>query len=149
MARIDWVKYRLENWALWKERESKGGLGYAKHSSFLNEVHSDRYRESIIPIDDVDASLTNTAVESLRQGQTHLYMTLQHIYINDLGIRKTAQVMCKVESTIKGYLDQADHALSQWFKARAEQAQRQRSSTQWAGAVLPGRLSSHTAGVLD
>lgn len=125
MARIEWVRHRLENWALWKERESKGGLGFASQSSFLNEAATtDRYRESRIPVDEVDASLTNTAVESLRPTRPHLYMTLQHIYIQGIGIKQTARIMAKNESTIKANLDQADHALSEWFGERAELAKR-------------------------
>ena len=123
--RIEWVKQRLENWALWKENESKGGLGYATQSSFLNEGSlTDRYRESAIPVDEIDASLTNTAVESLRPTRPHLYMTLQHIYIKGVGIKETARRMARAESTIKVNLDQADHALSAWFGERSERLKR-------------------------
>jgi hypothetical protein len=118
MARIEWVKHRLENWALWKDREGRGGLGYATSSVLLAEA-IDRYREAVLPIDDVDASVTNTAVESLRNGKSHLYMTLQLIYVAGVGVRESARRMGKAESTIKANLDQADHALSQWFGERS------------------------------
>jgi hypothetical protein len=123
MARIEWVKHRLDNWAMWKDRQSKGGLGYATRSVLLSEA-VDRYRESIIPVDDVDAELTNSAVESLRSGRSHLYMTLQYIYVQGIGIRETARRMQRVESTIKANLDQADHALSAWFGERQESLKR-------------------------
>jgi hypothetical protein len=45
-------------------------------------------------------------------------MTLYLIYIEGAGIRGAARYMCKAESTIKANLDQADHALSQWFTER-------------------------------
>ena len=122
MSRIEWVKHRLENWALWKDRENRGGLGYAKQSSFLREASSDRYRESQIPIDDIDASVTNSAVESLRSTRYHLYQTLHCIYIKGIGIKQTARVMFRGESTISANLDAADHALSQWFGERSEKA---------------------------
>lgn len=118
MARIEWVRHRLNNWALWKERESRGGLGFASQSVLLSEP-TGGYRESTMPIDDIDASVTNTAVESLRLPRAHLYMTLQHIYIKGLGIKETARRMARAESTIKANLDQADHALSEWFGERA------------------------------
>lgn len=125
MARIDWVKYRLNNWALWKEREASGGLGFYTQSAFLNEVAtSDRYRESIIPVDDVDASITNEAVESLKPERSHLYQTLQHIYPKGLGIKETARRLGRVESTIKAQLEQADRVLSDWFGERAEKRKR-------------------------
>jgi hypothetical protein len=119
MARIEWVKTYLENWARWKDRESSGSLGFASQSSFLREPTSG-YREAIIPIDDCDASVTNEAVESLRPGRSHLYETLYNIYIHDTGIRGAAHASGKAESTIKAQLDQADHAISAWFSDRAE-----------------------------
>ena len=129
MARIDWIQTKLKNWANWKVREQSGGSGWSSQSSFLREAISSGYRESVIPVDDIDAALTNTAVESLRAGQSHLHMTLQLIYIGPpreapLGIRETARRMARAESTIKANLDQADHALAQWFRDRSERQQR-------------------------
>lgn len=126
MARIEWVKHRLDNWALWKEKESRGGLGYATQSVLLSEP-VDRSRDIVIPIDETDAMLTNTAVESLRNGNGQLYLVLQCIYIAGIGVRETARKMGRAESTVKENLDRADHAIRQWFgeradKQRAEQA---------------------------
>lgn len=116
--RIEWVKLRLNNWALWKAREAGGGLGFATQASFLREVDSSRYRESIIPIDECDASVTNEAVESLKVPRPHLYACLQAIYVKDTGIKGAAQRLGKAESTIKAQLAQADAALATWFNER-------------------------------
>lgn len=118
MARIEWVKQRLDNWALWKAKEDAGGLGFPGQSAFLREDHSG-YREAIIPIDDCDASVTNDAVESLKPARAHLYECLRLIYLADTGIRGAAQRLGRAESTIKAQLDQADHALSAWFADRS------------------------------
>ncbi len=126
MARIEWVKQRLENWALWKVRERSGGLGFASRSSFLREVDSSRYREAIVPVDEVDAALTEQAVEALKLGHGHLHKTLHCIYVDGIGIKGTARVMARAESTIKAQLDQADHLLKRWFDTRAEQQARAR-----------------------
>ncbi|MFZ3141158.1 hypothetical protein [Polaromonas sp.] len=126
MARIEWVRQRLHNWALYKEHESRGGLGFATQSVLLSESSSG-YRESIVPVDDVDAALTNQAVESLRPAREHLYLTLHCIYIRDMGIKGTARHTCKAESTVHSHLDQADIALSAWFGERA--AAKKRSLT--------------------
>jgi hypothetical protein len=133
MARIEWVKLRLENWALWKERESKGGLGYATQSVLLTD-RVDRYREIPVPVDETDAALTNTAVESLRPTRPHLYDRLYLIYIKGIGIREAARRQGCAESTIKASLDQADHALSIWFRER--QAERKTGG----GAPEPASL---------
>lgn len=120
MARIEWVKQRLDNWALWKAREAGGGLGFASQSSFLGEFDATRYRESVIPVDDVDASVTNEGVEALKPARTHLHDCLVCIYLEDRGITGTARQLGKAESTIKAQLEQADLALSVWFIQRHE-----------------------------
>lgn len=123
MARIEWVKQRLDNWALWKEREVGRGSGFYLQSSFLKVGSSQGgYREAVIPVDEVDASLTNSAVESLRLTKSHLYITLQYIYIDGIGIRATALKMARAEATIKANLDQADHAIAVWFRNRQDAA---------------------------
>lgn len=123
MARIEWVKHRLNNWALWKDREGRGGLGYATQSVLLSEPGGG-YRESAMPIDDIDASVTNTAVESLRPTRRELYDTLQYIYVKNLGINETSRRCGCAVSTINARLDRADHALSEWFGERAQKAKR-------------------------
>lgn len=123
MARIEWVKQRLDNWALWKERGANGGRGFYAGTSFLKEAGSQSgYRETVIPVDEVDASVTDAAVESLRLTRSHLYITLQLIYIEGIGVRATAHKMARAESTIKANLDQADHAIAVWFRNRQESA---------------------------
>lgn len=124
MARIEWVKQRLDNWALHKERERGGGLGFATQSVLLNVRAAGGYRESIIPVDEVDAALTDQAVESLKVGRGHLYQTLSCIYLMDMGIKGTARFTGKAESTVHAHLEQADAALSAWFGERAERGKR-------------------------
>jgi hypothetical protein len=127
MARIEWIKHRLNNWALWKVRGDSGGLGFATSSIFLaNRVDSSR--DAPLPVDDVDATKTDQAVESLKPDKLHLYTTLQLYYVKGIGIRGTARTMGKAESTIKANLDQADHALSAWFGLKAEQDQIRRAA---------------------
>jgi hypothetical protein len=127
MARIEWIKLRLENWALWKARESSGGLGWSTQSVLLANV-VDCSREIPLPVDEIDAEKTNQAVESLKLGRGHLYVTLQLIYIKGLGIRETGRQMARAESTVKANLDSADHALREWFNAKAEADAAQRSA---------------------
>lgn len=121
MARIEWVKQRLENWALWHERQRRGGLGFASQSAFLREVvDCSRHEGPQIPVDEVDASVTHEAVESLKLGKGHLHKTLQLIYLRGIGIKAAAEQMHRAESTIKAQLEQADAALAAWFSMRAE-----------------------------
>lgn len=122
MPRIEWVKLRLNNWALWKSRESAGGLGFKSQATFLNDASTDRYRESIIPTDEVEAAQTNTAVESLRQSQPHLYSVVTCYYLSKSAgsVRATARQLGKAESTIAANLDSIDVALRTWFSVQEE-----------------------------
>ena len=119
MARIEWVKSRLHNWALWSVAERDGGLGFASQSSFLNQPGGLSF-ECRVPVDDVDASVTNTGVEALKLPKPHLYQTLHCIYPRGLGVKETARQCGAGESTIKAHLDQADAMLALWFTERAE-----------------------------
>lgn len=129
MARIEWVKQRLNNWALWKAREAGGGLGFATQSVLLAE-RIDRYREVDISstIDSTDAALTNQGIEALKPDQVHLHSVLHCIYLQDTGIRGAAVRLGKAESTIKANLEQADRFLELWFRERAEKRKKSLST---------------------
>lgn len=121
MARVEWVKQRFENWALWKERENRGGLGFYTSSSFTwTMVDTSGYRELMSTVDDIEAQQTDAAVTSLLATQPQLHRTLVLIYLEDKGIRNTAAIMCKAESTIKANLEKADHAVAAWLREQAQ-----------------------------
>lgn len=121
MARIEWVKHRLHNWALWKVSEASGGMGFASQSAFLNDAPGETRPEARIPVDEIDASITDEAVETLKLPRPQLYRTLYCIYPKGMGIKGTARECLCGESTIKAHLDTADNVLSVWFRERAEQ----------------------------
>jgi len=127
MARIDWVQQRLRNWGLWKVKSNATGLGYAS-SSVLLAVPSGGYRESPIPIIEVEAELTDRAVESLRLRQGHLHLTLHLVYVQNTGIKRAARLMHRADSTIKAQLEQADQALANWFTEHDEARRRARAT---------------------
>lgn len=129
MARIEWVKYRLNNWALWKVSMVSGGMGFARQSSFLNDAPGDSRAESRVPVDEVEASVTDEAVESLKLSRPQLYRTLQCIYPRGMGIKATALEFGGSLSTVKAHLDTADHVLAVWFRERAEQQAARREAT--------------------
>ncbi len=119
MARIEYIKHRLDNWALWKARENSCGLGFATRSVLLvDRVDCSRDINIYSTIDENDAALTDAAVESLRPARQQLYDRLYLIYIDGVGVREAARRQQCAESTIKASLDQADHALSAWLSAK-------------------------------
>lgn len=117
MARIEWVRQRLENWALWHERGCGGGLGYATQSVLLSEP-VDGGRQAWVPVDEIDAAITDEGVESLKLGHGHLHDTLHLFYLRGIGIKETARLMARAESTIKAQLERADQLLALWFADR-------------------------------
>lgn len=131
MARIEWVKSRLSNWALWRAKSDSMGLGYAS-SSVLLAIPSGGNRDAPLPVLEIEAEETNRAVESLKLGKGHLYMTLHLVYIKNTGVKRAARLMHRGESTIKAQLDQADHLLAQWFTEQ-DDARRRARATQASG----------------
>ena len=67
MARLEWVKQRLFNWALWKERDKRHGLGFYSQSAFLRiAVDCGGERDALFStVDEVEAMKTDEAVHSL------------------------------------------------------------------------------------
>lgn len=138
MARLDHIKRRLDNWAIWKARECSGGLGFATRSVLASEVWSrGSYNGVLIPVHEQEAEQTNQAVESLKLSKSHLYVTLECIYLKDLGIKATARRMALAESTIKAQLEQADHAIAAWLEAKAVELERRRVQAALAAVAKP------------
>lgn len=119
MARLDWVHSRLKNWERWHCQQRAGGLGFATQAVFLNEFPG-ADRVSRIPIDEVEASITNDAVEALKQPRPVLYQTLFLVYPLGLGPAGTAKRLGCHPSNIHANLGVADRVLAAWFTERAE-----------------------------
>mgnify|MGYP003585805906 CR=1 FL=1 len=84
MARLEHVVWRLRNWERWKVSMNGNGLGFARHSAFLYDRNlSDR--ELRVPVDEVEASITNDAVEALKVPRPRVYEVLQLVYPFGLG----------------------------------------------------------------
>lgn len=134
MARIDWVKQRLENWALWKERESRGGMGFYSMSSFLRVAVDRSHHDALLStVDDIEAQETDKAVSSLLASHQQVHRTIVLIYLEDTGIRRAALLLGRAESTVKANLEKGDHLLAAWLRERAAEKERRQS----AGSFTP------------
>ena len=118
MARVDWVRQRLESWGRWARERESGALGYPKKSSFLRVGSGARASSQVLS--DGDDSVTDSAVQALRYSQPHLHKTLHHYYVQAHEIKRVAVIMGRAESTIKAHLEAADHAIAIWFRAREQ-----------------------------
>ena len=122
MARLQWIKQRLDNWARWARERESGSLGYPKQSAFVRMTPSGGGFDASVPTDSLDASLTDSAVQSLRFPHPHLFLTLRLHHVDGFEIHRVALKMSRAQSTIKKNLDDADHLLALWFRARDEAA---------------------------
>ena len=126
---------------------NSGGLGYATQAAFLSEsVDCNTRQEARIPIDEVEAGITNDGVEALKLGHGHLHETLRLIYLKNKGVKETARTMQRAESTIHAQLSRADQVLAAWFterkrrkEAEAQQLQQQIEAARpaYTHAALP------------
>ena len=128
MARIEWVKQRLENWALWNERESHSGLGYPSQSAFMNVARSNSIREAHVPVDEIEASITDEAVRALSVSRPLQHKTLMLYYIAGQGISGTSRMLACSCATVHSHLDQVDRAIANWLGERAEAQRTQKKS---------------------
>lgn len=135
MARVEWVKQRLDNWARWKDRQQGHGLGFYSQSAFLRmAVDGGGFRDASIPVDDVEAGKTDRAVQALRVPFPHLHRTLELIYLEDTGVPECARQLCRAVSTVHANLALADLQIATYLRQQAEEAERlaervKRSST--------------------
>jgi hypothetical protein len=129
MARIEDIVRRLKNWERWMVTMKSGGIGFATQSSFLCEARTDRYRESTIPIMDEEASITNSAVESLRHDQHDLYLTLICIYQRGIGYVRTSRELGCAVSSVHARLERADKAIQIWLLNRDDEKKKKSYST--------------------
>ncbi len=120
MARIEWVRHKLENWGRWCQMQADGGLGYPKQSAFARLGGRGSRAEAVIPVTAIDASEVDQAVNALRLSQSHLYKVLTLTYAQGLPRHLVAKKLARAESTVQRNLEDADHALARWFTERAE-----------------------------
>lgn len=130
MARIEYIKRRLDNWALWRARMNDGGLGFKDRNplaAWAEDVWTrTSYHGASIPHFDQDAEETDRAVQALKLGKGHLYVTLDFYYLKDLGVNECARRMQRAVSTVHAQLDAADRWIDAWLRNLAEEKQARR-----------------------
>lgn len=143
MARLERIKKRLDNWAIWKARGDGGGLGYHTRNILATDVWGrGTYNGATIPVFEQEAEETDQAVASFRETRAHLYQTLQCIYLHDMGVNGTARQLGCARSTVLARLEQADAAVDMWLQDRA--AERERRAAIHQAARLAAKGSSAT-----
>lgn len=120
MARIDWVKRRLENWARWCAQQEAGALGFPRQTTFARLAVPSGTAEAAVPVMALDASEIDDAVQSLRFTQSHLHLVLTLTYAKGLPRHQVAKRMARAESTVNANLEAADRAIARWLDDKRE-----------------------------
>lgn len=95
------------------------GLGFASQAAFLNDAPG-ADREVRIPVDEIEASVTHDAVESLKAARPQVYAVLHCMYPFGLGVSGTCRRLGCERANVYALLDVADRLLAAWFTERAE-----------------------------
>ena len=136
MARIERIKRRLDNWAIWKARDDGGALGYHTRNILAVDVWArGSYNGALIPVFEQEAEETDCAIESFRDTRPQVYDTLYRIYLLDLGVNETARRYGIPKSTVCAQLEQADAAIDLWLQDRAVEKDRRRAAVQAAAVA--------------
>lgn len=117
MARIEHIKRKLDNWALWKSRLDSGGLGFHSVNILAVDVWGrNSYGGCQIPHLDQDAEEVDKAVQEMQEAERHLYATVHDYYLADLGVSEIARRQGKGPSTIHAHLGHADRFVDAWLQ---------------------------------
>lgn len=135
MARIDRIKQRLDNWALWKSRMLSGGNGWASQNILASAAEADvwnrgSYGGSFIPAFDEDAQEVDAAIKSFDATRPHLVQTLEVVYLRDHGIKTAALTLGCAEATVHARLGQADRAIDDWLQDQARIKDRRKAAAE-------------------
>jgi hypothetical protein len=119
MARIEWVRHRLEEWGRWSQQSESGALGYPSQSAFARMGPSAGRNEAVVPTIALQASETDDAIKSLQLTQSHLFLAVTLTYAHGLPRHIVAKRMSRAESTVSANLVAADHAIKRWLDDKA------------------------------
>mgnify|MGYP003582979911 CR=1 FL=1 len=134
MARIEWVKTRLDNWARWRCQMAGNGLGFSSQAAFLNDPPGGD-RSAKIPTDEIEASITHEGVEALKATRPHVYQVLYCMYPFGLGVSGTCRRLECERANVHALLAVADRLLSVWFTERAAQQEATRAAIKRSSAT--------------
>lgn len=139
MARIEYIRQRLEEWGRWSQQSESGALGFPNACPFARMVPSSGRNESMVPTSSIQASETDDAVKSLQFSQSHLYLVLTLTYAKGLPRHRVAKTMGRAESTVNANLEAADRAIARWLEDKQIIMQAKVDAAQRAAQAAAGK----------
>jgi hypothetical protein len=126
MPRLEWIEFRLNNWARWRLTRGGGVLGYAAvNMADPTPGVREPYAAVAIPTNDVEASETQDAIQKLTTPE--LKRAVEEFYLGKGGIRDKARRLCCGESTVYARVEQAHHQLATLLTEKQTKARDERA----------------------
>lgn len=129
MAKHEWVRAALDNWARWLEQSQRGGLGYPRQAALARLMPASTCSDTMhVPVDDLQARRLHDAIESMRFSRPELWLVIHLQWVGDprqpahlrggaLSVSETARTMNKAASTVYAYVSQAVEILAVKLRA--------------------------------
>ncbi|HEX5486511.1 MAG TPA: hypothetical protein VFX23_10995 [Limnobacter sp.] len=114
----EYIEHKLANWGNWMRKRADNGLGYGQSPvARLMGVSARVEPGSVVPVDEVEASLTDSAIQSLPR---QLRLFAQWWYVEQLPVRQCAHRAGCGTATVNVRLGEVRHGVDVWFKRRQE-----------------------------
>lgn len=119
------IEQKLVNWGEWMRRREDSGLGFG-NSPMARLLGASARAEpgSMVPVDEIEASKTDSAVQSLPR---NLRQYADLWFVQQLPVREVARKAGCGTATVPVRIDQVMWGVARWFEARQqllEQAKR-------------------------
>ncbi len=126
MARIDWIEYRLLNWARWKLQADRNPLGHATVNLQSPVVDGGPgYDDAPIPTNAIEAGETDSAIKRLQPPE--LARTLTVYYVGGGTIKRMCEQLRCSTATLYARRDQAHLQLARYLNERQATARQERA----------------------
>ena len=126
MARIDWIEYRLLNWARWKLQADRNPLGHATVNLQVPVVDGGSgYDDAPIPTNAIEAGETDAAIKRLQPPE--LARTLNVYYVGGGTIKRMCVQLGCAEATLHSRIERAHQQLARYFSERQAVSRQERA----------------------
>ena len=124
MAKHEWVRDALDNWARWLDQSERGGLGYPRQAALARLMPSGTCADTMhVPVDDLAARRLHEAIESMRFSKPQLWLVVHLRWVGDprvdkrlrggaMSVSETARAMNQAASTVYAYVSEAVELLA-------------------------------------
>jgi hypothetical protein len=128
MAKLQWMRDRVENWAAWRVRRNSGGVGRYAAMTYEDPAQrgTDPYADAPVKPHEEDAWEIDAAMRVVLVS-TELRATIECHYLSRYTEAEKLRRLCVAKSTLHDRLDRVDRLLVRYFSDRHAQAAQERA----------------------